>query len=86
VCTCTVIDERTATGWSAYVPTLQGVGNVRGGHVVAAAHGESFALLPPVPKLEDDDVLEKAIVLFEPGRAAGTARTSSQAPHEVIVA
>ena len=58
--TWTVVYERTATGWSAYVPALPGVG------VVAATHEETEHLITEAIGMHLEGLAEDGLPIPEP--------------------
>jgi predicted RNase H-like HicB family nuclease len=59
--TWTVVYERTATGWSAYVPALPGVG------VAGATHEEAERLASEAIMLHIDGLVADGLPVPEPG-------------------
>ena len=59
--TWTVVYERTATGWSAYVPALPGVG------VAGATHEEAERLVSGAITLHLEGLVADGLPIPEPG-------------------
>ena len=59
--TWTVVYERTATGWSAYVPALSGVG------VAGTTHEETEQLVSEAIELHLEGLIADGLPIPEPG-------------------